>query len=398
MRDPPMPITRQVALLMRVNKDYDRQIIAGISQYAGENHWSVYLEDEPHQRIPRQSQWLGDGIIADLDDPRTEHVVARAGVPAVGIGGYSDPASVPLAIPYVATDDQANGRLGAEHLAGCGLEHFAFCGIPATRYNAWARCREAAFVDALRRAGYPCSVYRGRCRSAQNWESLQKGLLAWLQEQPTPLGIMCCDDARARHVVEACRRSGRRIPEDVAILGVDNDVLMCELCNPPLSSVQHGTSEIGRRAAQLLDQMMAGRDGVSRWSVVAPKGVVERRSTDVMNSPHPTVSQALRFIRDNAGRPISVPKVARHVDVSRSTLDREFRRCLGRTTHEEIQRVRLDIARRLLAGTDHPLRVVARQAGYRNEQYFSFVFRTAMNATPGQYRARHDLRGPRQIT
>lgn len=342
-----MPITRQVALLMRVNKDYDRQIIAGISQYAGENNWSVYLEDEPHQRIPRPSQWFGDGMIADLDDPRTEQVVARSGVPAVGIGGYSAPASLPLDIPYVATDDVANGRFGAEHLLSCGLQHFAFCGIPATSYNSWAKCREAAFVDVLRQSGYGCSVYRGRLRSARNWESLQKGLLDWLDEQETPLGIMCCDDPRAPR--------GGGVPAvgpadsgDVAVLGVDNDALMCELCNPPLSSVQHDTMEIGRRAAEVLDWMMSGRASVPKWSVISPKGVVQRRSTDVMNSPHPTVAEALRFIREKAGRPISVPQVARHVAVSRSTLDREFRRCLGRTTHEEIQRVRLDIAKHCL--------------------------------------------------
>jgi LacI family transcriptional regulator, galactose operon repressor len=386
-----MPITRQVALLMRVNKDYDRQIIAGISQYAAEFNWSVYLEDEPRERIPKQSQWSGDGIIADLDDEQTGRILARAGVPAVGVGGFSDPSFLPFDLPYVATDDVANGRLGAEHLMNCGLKHFAFCGIPATHYNSWARNREASFTDRLREAGYLCSVYRGRHRSARNWEALQKGLLAWLDKQPTPLGIMACDDPRARHVVEACRRLGRKIPEDVAVLGVDNDLLMCELCNPPLSSVQHGAVEIGHRAAEVLDQMMSGREDVSNWSVVSPKGVVERRSTDVLNSPHPTVTEALRFIRENAGDPISVPQVARHVEVSRSTLDREFRRCLGHTTHEEIQRVRLDIARRLLTTTDNPLRLIARQAGYRNEQYFSFVFRNALNLTPGQYRATHHL-------
>jgi len=209
---------------------------------------------------------------------------------------------------------------------------------------------------------------------------------------------MACDDPRARHVVEACRRSGRRIPEDVAVLGVDNDLLMCELCNPPLSSVQHGTLEIGRRAAEVLDRMMSGRTGVPNWSVIAPRGVVERRSTDVMNSPHPTVTEALRFIRQHAGEPISVPLIARHADVSRSTLDREFRRCLGRTTHEEIQRVRLDIAKRLLTTTDHPLRIVARQAGFRNEQYFSFVFRNALDVTPGQYRAGNNLCRGRQMS
>ncbi len=386
-----MPITRQVALLMRVNKDYDRQIIAGISQYAAEFNWSVYLEDEPRERIPKQSQWSGDGIIADLDDEQTGRILARAGVPAVGVGGFSDPSFLPFDLPYVATDDVANGRLGAEHLMNCGLKHFAFCGIPATHFNSWARNREASFVDAIREAGYPCAVYRGRHRSARNWETLQKGLCAWLDEQPTPLGIMACDDPRARHVVEACRRLGRRIPQDVAVLGVDNDLLMCELCNPPLSSVQHGTTEIGRRAAELLDQTMSGCENVSNWSVIPPKGVVERRSTDVMNSPHPTVTEASRFIRENAGDPISVLQVARHVEVSRSTLDREFRRCLGHTTHEEIQRVRLDMARRLLTTTDYPLRVIARQAGYRNEQYFSFVFRSALRVTPGQYRATNHL-------
>lgn len=386
-----MSTMRQVALLMRVNKDYDRQIIAGISQYAGQNNWSVYLQDEPQERIPKQSQWLGDGIIADLDDPETARIVGRAGVPAVGIGGYSYPAQLPFEIPYVATDDVANGRRGAEHLVNCGLRHFAFCGLPATPYNSWAGHRERAFVDALGEAGYNCAVYRGRHRSARNWESMQRGLLDWLDGQETPLGIMCCDDPRARHVVEACRRSGRRIPEDVAVLGVDNDLLMCELCNPPLSSIQHGAVEIGLRAAEVLDRLMSGQTDIPQWSVVPPKGVVQRRSTDVMNSPHPTVTEALRFIRENAGVPISVAQVARHVAVSRSTLDREFRRCLGHTTHEEIERVRLDVAKRLLTSTDQPLRVIARQAGYSNEQYFSFVFRNAFHITPGQYRAGNDL-------
>ncbi len=388
---------RQVALLMRINKDYDRQIIAGISQYAGQNNWSVYLQDEPHERVPKQSQWLGDGIIADLDDPETARIVGRAGVPAVGIGGYSYPAQLPFAIPYVATDDVANGRLGAEHLINCGLRHFAFCGIPATKYNSWARHRERAFVDALSEAGYICSVYRGRHRSARNWESVQRGLLDWLDGQETPLGIMCCDDPRARHVVEACRRSGRRIPEDVAVLGVDNDLLMCELCNPPLSSIQHGAVEIGLRAGEVLDRLMSGQTDIPQWSVVPPKGVVQRRSTDVMNSPHPTVTEALRFIRENAGVPISVSQVARHVAVSRSTLDREFRRCLGRTTHGEIERVRLDVAKRLLTGTDQPLRIIARQAGYSNEQYFSFVFKSTLNMTPGEYRAGNCLHHKRSI-
>lgn len=393
-----MPITRQIALLMRVNKDYDRQIIAGISQYAAESNWSVYLEDEPHERVPKQGQWSGDGIIADLDDEYMGRVLARADVPIVGVGGFSDPALLPFDLPYVATDDVANGSLGADHLIGCGLKHFAFCGIPATYFNSWSANREASFTARLCEAGFSCAVYRGRHRSARNWEAMQQGLIAWLQRQPTPLGVMACDDPRARHVVEACRRLGLRIPEDVAVLGVDNDLLMCELCNPPLSSVQHGTVEIGRRAAELLDQMMSGCERVAPWSVIPPKGVVERRSTDVMNSPHPTVTEALRFIRDNAGSSISVPQVARHVEVSRSTLDREFRRCLGHTTHEEIQRVRLDIARRLLTTTDYPLRIVARQAGYRNEQYFSFVFRTALHITPGQYRAANTFRRTSQIT
>ena len=386
-----MPITRQVALLMRVNKDYDRQIIAGISQYAAESNWSVYLEDEPHERIPKQSQWSGDGIIADLDDEHTGRVLARANVPVVGVGGFSDPAFLPFDLPYVATDDVANGRLAAEHLMNCGLKHFAFCGIPSTHFNSWSRNREASFTGRLQEAGFPCAVYRGRHSSARNWEALQRGLVAWLAKQPTPLGIMACDDPRARHVVEACRRLGRRIPEDVAVLGIDNDLLMCELCNPPLSSVQHDTIEIGRCAARLLDQLMSGNENVSRWEVIPPKGIVERRSTDVMNSPHPTVTEALRFIRKHAADPISVPQIARHVEVSRSTLDREFRRCFDHTTHEEIQRVRLDIAKRLLATTDHPLRIIARQSGFRNEQYFSFVFRNALNLTPGQYRATHHL-------
>jgi len=383
-----MEITRQIALIMNFHKDYDRQIIEGVSRYASENgDWSVYLEDEPLYKAPAFSQWGGDGIIADLDDKQVTDSLARLSIPVVGVGGFSHVSLVRDDFPYVGTDDEAIGRLGAEHLMACGLSHFAFCGLPSTRYNSWSRYREKAFKERLGENGHPCPTFRGRQRSARNWEAAQQSLTTWLGKLDMPLGIMACDDQRARHVVEACRRLDRAIPTDVAILGVDNDRIMCELSTPPLSSVQQGTSEIGYQAASLLNRLMtAPSSQAPRWTTVPPKGIFQRRSTDILHAVKPTVAAALRFIREKASEGIQVADVAKHIGVSRSTLDRDFQEYLQHTTHAEIQKIRLDIAQRLLATEDLPQCEIAHRSGFSSDQYFSAVFHRALGQTPGEYR------------
>jgi LacI family transcriptional regulator len=229
-------------------------------------------------------------------------------------------------------------------------------------------------------------VFTGRLYAPRRWDLLQAGLKQWLAGLPKPVGIMACNDSRGRHLLEACRQLGLRVPDDVAVIGVDNDDLMCELAIPPLSSVAQDAEGVGYQAAGLLDQLMRGRRRRPTHLVVPPTCLVERESTDLVATDDPLVSGALRFIREHATEGIGVADVVRHLDVSRSTVEKRLKRHLGRTAHDEIQRVRLEAARRLLATTDLPLHVVAQRAGYSTVQYMCAVFKRELGHPPGQLR------------
>lgn len=392
--------TFQVALLVSTDNDYDRKIISGVSRYGREaGNWMIFREDEHLHKMPPLGGWQGHGVIAQLENPAVHRSIARLRIPVVGVASLANLSPALDKIVCVSTDNQRIAQRAAEHLLECGLDNFAYCGVPATPRNGWSKERGRAFSDFLTRAGYRCAMYTGRRRTARQWEALQSQMAAWLQSLKLPVGVMACDDPRARHVLEACRRLGLRVPEDVAVLGVDNDELICELCHPPLSSIETGIREVGYEAAAALDRLLAGKQPQRMRTLVAPGKLVARRSTDILTAPHEGVAAALRFIRDHAAEPIQVLDVARHVGVSRSTLDNHFRAVMGRTTHDEIERVRLNIARSLLENTDWPLRTIAAKSGYRNEQYMCKVLRRALGRTPGQHRqVSRTRRAPKPMT
>jgi LacI family transcriptional regulator len=217
--------------------------------------------------------------------------------------------------------------LAASHLLERNLRSFAYCGVASRTIDPWNRLRRAAFVSHLKSAGYGCSVYRGRESASHSWEQLQGRLAAWLSDLPKPLGLMAANDARARHVLEACRRTGLRVPEDVAVIGVDNDDLICNLAHPPLTSIVQGTEEIGYRAASLLDRLMNRRVRKTTHLLVDPVGVITRESTDLVATEDVVASTALAFIRQHASEGIQVADVAAtayHDDTARR------RRCAAR--------------------------------------------------------------------
>jgi len=200
--------------------------------------------------------------------------------------------------------------------------------------------------------------------------------------------LFACNDARARHVQESCRRLNLQIPADVAILGVDNDELMCELANPALSSISLGTNEIGYEAARLLDDLIAGRRVAKKRKKVqvAPVGIITRESTNTIAIADEVVAQAVEYIRTNIDSSVRVADVTRDADLSRSTLDNRFKQVLGRTVHDEIERVRLERTRELLATTDCTLSEIALQTGFGTVHYLAAVFRQSTGQTPGEFR------------
>jgi len=290
---------REVAIIIEPARPYDRRIIRGVAAFVEENRreWSLYVEEDPIARLPDLRGWGGDGILANFDDRRIAQAVYKVNVPAVGVGGgygYYDEQS---GIPYVKTDNQAIAELAAEHLLDLGFQRFAFCGEPANKVNGWARERALAFRQAIEREGYTCDTYIGRYAAAQRWRESQEGLQRWLQTLKTPVAIMACHDGRARHLLQACRQVELRVPEDIAVVGVDNDDVMCELTRPPLTSIEQGTRRIGYEAARLLDLLMEGRSPPETFTTVPPEELVPRQSSDVLAIEDDEMAASLRLIR-----------------------------------------------------------------------------------------------------
>lgn len=382
-----MPKLRNVALVIDASQPYDRKVVQGVSAYLQESgRWSVYIEERPGQKLPDLRRWAGDGVIADFDDPHVANALRNVNIPVVGIGGGYGRYDPESGIPYFVSNEDAIAQLAAEHLLERGFTNMAFCGYPRTATNLWSNDRAEAFCRRLAKAGLACSVYVGRQRSARNWDVLQRELSDWLAPLPKPLGLMACDDARARHVLEACKRLGLRVPDDVAVVGVDNNEMICELSTPPLSSVEQGLRRMGYRAAALLDRLMSGRKLSRLRYVIDPETVVTRRSTEALAIGDAEIAAAARFVRDHACENIRVPQVANAIHVSRSTLERKFAAVVGRSVHDEIQRVRIERVRQLLSTTSLPMKQIAIRAGFRNLPYMTTLFRQRFGCTPAQWR------------
>jgi LacI family transcriptional regulator len=265
-----------------------------------------------------------------------------------------------------------------------GFQNYAFVGIHG---RVWSERREHGFCQRIAKAGHSVAVYPApRRTSRRRWGAEQKTLARWLQKLPQPLGLMAYNDDRGREVLAACREAQLRVPEEVAVIGVDNDSLLCDLAAPPLSSVALNAERGGYDAAALLDKMMSGKGRSPQRIVAEPLYVIGRHSTDILALDDREIATAVRFIRDHAGQSIHIHDVAQHVGVSRRTLEVRFQKALGRSVHAEIQRMHLDKAKRILAETDWPITKVAAVAGYNDSSYLHQVFNRQVGMTPAKYR------------
>jgi LacI family transcriptional regulator len=284
----------------------------------------------------------------------------------------------------VETDDKAIAEAAAQHLLDRNFRQLAFCGDD--RFN-WSRWRCEHFQRAAAAAEAACSVYRPTARARRDWDAMENDIGQWLLSLPRPVGVMACYDIRARHVLDACRRVGLDVPDQVAVIGVDNDEFLCDLSDPPLSSVAPDTRRTGYMAAALLDRLMSGRERHRGQAIfVQPLGVVSRRSTDVFALGDADVSAAVRFIREHACEGIAVKDLLAEVPLSRRVLEDRFRKLVGRTPHDEITRVRFDRVRQLLRETRLPLADVAQRSGFRNVEYMTTAFRREFGMSPKVYR------------
>ncbi|WP_322071551.1 XylR family transcriptional regulator [Paraburkholderia bannensis] len=378
----------RIALLFNANKVYDREIIAGIGHYLRSTRvaWDLFLEEDFRCRLDGIERFDGDGIIADFDDPAVAAALQDSPLPVVAVGSsFEDAQQYPAGLPYIATDNRKLVSLAWTHLIGAGLPHLAMYSLPVAQENRWAQERELAFEALAREEGMQAPVFRGLATSAPSWNQASEQLREWLHALPKPVGVIAVTDARARHLLQACLVHGIAVPEQVAIIGIDNDPLTRTLTRIPISSVIQGTEEMGKTAAHLLHQMLRGARFPGRRILVPPVGINVLASTkhESLSSPH--VMRARHFIRQYACQGIKTEQVADYVGVSRSSLEEYFRRELRCTVHQEILRHKLDAAKAMLASRDASSAEVAIRCGFTSLQYMYAVFRRELGCTPREY-------------
>jgi LacI family transcriptional regulator len=376
---------RNVALIIETSNDYARGILRGIHEFTRTHHdWSVYLTEHGRHE-PDESfigNWEGDGVIARIETARTAEMIHKLGVPTVDVSA----ARLVHGIPWVETDDRAITDLAVGHLVDCGLRNLAFFGDPF--YN-WSRWRQQRFRELMRERDYPELVYTlpERTDPQVRWYEHREAIRDWLVSLPKPVGIFACYDACGQQLLEICRSYDMLVPEDVAVIGMDNDELICQLATPPLSSVIPDSRKTGYLAAALLDRMMDGETLAEEKYSVKPLGVRQRVSTDILTVDDPHVARAVAFIRAHAHEHISVDDILHVVPLSRRVLEARFKRALDRTPHQEILRLRTNRVRELLTATDMTLAEIAEALGIEHPEYVSVFFKKETGMTPVEYRA-----------
>jgi LacI family transcriptional regulator len=377
-----------VALLIETSLASGRDILRGIARYVRQHgQWSLFhapggLADAPPTWLER---WKGSGIIARISNAKTAAILRKTKLPVVDVLGMMP------GFPLVHVDDAAIARQAFDHFVERGFRHFAFVG--ARDYlcepgQDWSERRRVAFCAAADAHDEAAGIFQLTEPSfnEMSWEERQDRLAKWLRQLPKPVGLMVCSDQRGLDVLEACHRADVKVPAEIAVVGVDNDKPLCEVCNPPLSSVLPDHVRVGYDAAALLGQLMAGRRPSGGPQFVLPQTVVTRQSSDVLAVDDPTLSAALRVIRERGCEGISVDEIARAVGLSRSILQRKFRLTFGQTVHDHLIAARLKRALELITNTDMPLVEVAERCGFNNQEYMGVVFRKRLGQTPGQYR------------
>ena len=325
---------RRVAVVIEASNAYARGLLAGIHRHVREHEpWTIFLPEHGRGFPPLEplARWQGDGMIARIETAAIARTLAalrrRRPLAIIDVSA----ARLLDDVPYVETDDAAIARLAAEHFIERDFRHFAYLGDDRFR---WSDNRRDAFAAAAAGAGRTVAIFKapkqGGLRPAADDERIE----AWLRALPKPVGLLACYDIRGRQALDACRRVGISVPDEVAVLGVDNDELLCGLSSPPLSSVIPDAVGAGRLAAKLLEEMMrGGRLDREEW-LLPPLGIATRQSTDVLAIDDELVVAAVRHIREHACDGIKVADVVRALATNRRTLESRFSRRVGHTPHE----------------------------------------------------------------
>ncbi|NQU40048.1 MAG: DNA-binding transcriptional regulator [Lentisphaerae bacterium] len=380
---------RKVILLVQCTRESERDLLRGIMKFSqAQGFWTLYQEPPGffkalplRSRIKRMRAWGAHGVIA-TQDRLTE--VRALKIPNV-VTEYENP--LPSRQYQIVADNRAIGKMAAEHLLGLGFSHFAFCGL-ADRH--WSNERRDGFAETIARCGgEPMAYALETAPSGASWYSMRGRIERWLTTLPSPVGLMTCNDDLAVLLAEVCHNAGIKVPDEVALIGVDNDDLICNGATPPLSSVALATQRAGYEAAEMLDHIMAGRTVGCRRIAIRPTHIVSRQSTDLIAVSDPNLAKAIRFIRENVQRPIKVQDVAAAAGLCTRTLQHRFGKLVGQSVLQEIASTRIRHINRLLSETNLSVAEIAQAMGYPADAHIARFFKRYTGLTPLAYRRKH---------
>jgi len=392
-----MPNTPKVLLLIESSREFGRALLTGIVDYARfHGPWSIYTyppffrDTQDTRRLLNRMRKSGiNGIVAREMNEIPD--VIKMGVPAIFASTIEPEKGIPEhSFPIITTDNCHISQLGADHLLNRGFTRLAYCGYDDI---SWSQLRGRAFQETISQAGHETHFYhQPRSKIQKRWENELPQLAKWLLGLPKPIGLMTCSDDRSRNVIEAAKVAGIHIPEEIAVIGVDNDELMCHLANPSLSSIALSTAKAGTEAAQLLDRLMAGQDTMANQKIIIkPTHVETRHSTNILAVDDPEVVTALRFIREHVKELIQVADVTNATCLSRRTLERRFLKTMERSIQEEINRLRIEQLSKMLIQTRMSQVQISQAMGYHSVDNMRRFFHRHLEMTPLHYRRKLGL-------
>lgn len=363
----------------------------GVQRFVMENrNWAVFFQDRGllEGMADWIKKWNGDGILSRTSIHSLYRQLREKNIPMLELLGDGDK------IPgNILCDEYDVGRVAAEHLLACGLRNFAYF---TSENTYWSRLASQSFEENLNKKGFECLRYPHLRKSNCGYASLavleesRDTIQKWLISLPKPVGLFAATDLHAMYVLSAAQVAKLMVPEEIAILGNDNDQLLCQVVIPQLSSVDQNAQNIGYLAAKTLDQMIDGAASPEKCIYVSGAEVVARQSTDMLAISDPDVAVAIRFIRRRFSDPtLSVPQIADHLNFSRRTVERRFQESFSRSPEAEIARVRIDFAKTLLRDTRLPAHVIAIRAGFNSPEYFFRVFKRMTGMTPNGFRLKN---------
>ncbi len=383
----------RIAIFIESSSAFGRGLLAGIAAYAQTHgRWTFFYGERPMDSpLPRRlADWRPDGLLVRIANAGIARQVRRLGLPTVDLREEL----ICPEVPFVAPDGEAIVRVAVDHLMERGLRFVAFVGFENV---AFSETRRKHLLDYAGAKGIRAAVFQdkrfkppqGSSRVSEESAAHSAALVRWLRTIDKPVGIVACNDMRAQQVLNACAECGVAVPDEAAVVGVDNDPLLCQLSNPPMSSVDPNAPKVGFEAAGLLDRMIAGQDSTPQSLLIEPAGIVVRRSTDFLAIPDASVTEAVRYVREHACEGLTLEDLVEELAVSRRTLIRWFMKHLGHSPSEEIARVRFDRAKQLLRTTNLALDEVARLAGFVATETMYRHFQRKFRQTPGAYRVEH---------